>query len=327
MSISIASWLWRFSPSLLPGIALGTLWSKARRSTIVLSPLPYEWDHHYYIHWQIWRTKEQVISSKTTDSIVIVCKNKEESYSPRCRLPTPRTNSQQTFKISFNDLFWTIEPLVTKLGMLIPQKMWLLLPRSKAQWGLFNQNMTVSGIIIILIIIIYCVCFCIRHLAWSLNGSHCWLKTVTSICTCITPHIHSSVSVLRMTKTPIPALLCSVALNPFVTRSGSSFCLANLGQAYSTPCWSLAFRSWGSDTTFHWGARVEGVDAKSGKYESSVMELHVLGEPHRFVPPNRPQCHSDSQAFPSKMQTYRQVLIFTLKITVPMSAILWTWFL
>ena len=52
------------------------------------------------------------------------------------------------------------------------------------------------------------------------------------------------------------------------------------------------------------------------------MELHVLGEPHRFVPPNRPQCHSDSQAFPSKMQTYRQVLIFTVKITVPMSALL-----
>ena len=94
-----------FLPSLLPGIALGTLWSKARRSTIVLSPLPNEWDHHYYIHWQIWRTKEQVISSKTTDSIVIVCKNKEESYSPRRRLPflhQGQTNSKHSkFPLTF----------------------------------------------------------------------------------------------------------------------------------------------------------------------------------------------------------------------------------
>ena len=64
------------------------------------------------------------------------------------------------------------------------------------------------------------------------------------------------------------------------------------------------------------------VDANSGKYESSVTELHVRGVPHRFVPPNRPYCHSDAQAFPSKMQTYRQVLILTVKITVPVSAIL-----
>ena len=173
---------------------------------------------------------------------------------------------------------------------------------------------------------IFCVCFRIWHLAWSLSGSHCWLKVVTSICTCFTPHIHHSVSVLRMTKTPIPVLVCSVVLNPFVTMSGTSFCLANLGQAYSTPCRSLAFRSWGSDTTFRWGAHVQGVDANSRKYESSVTELHVRGVPHQFIPPNRPHCHSDGQAFPSKMQTYRQVLIFTVKITVPVSAILWTWF-
>ena len=60
---------------------------------------------------------------------------------------------------------------------------------------------------------IFCVCFRIWHLAWSLSGSHCWLKVVTSICTCFTPHIHHSVSVLRMTKTPIPAILCWVVLS------------------------------------------------------------------------------------------------------------------
>ena len=36
------------------------------------------------------------------------------------------------------------------------------------------------------------------------------------------------------------------------------------------------------------------------------MDLHVRGVPHRFVPPNRPHCHSDAQAFPNKMQTYRR---------------------
>ena len=53
------------------------------------------------------------------------------------------------------------------------------------------------------------------------------------------------------------------------------------------------------------------------------MELHVRGTLHRFLPPNGPQSHIDaesfrSQLFPGQMQTYRQVLIFT----VPVNAVL-----